>query len=387
MKNQIQKCKYFGVCGGCKYRDLSYKKQLKQKEKRIKESLRSFAHPVVKPILPSPVIEYYRNKMEYSFGIWDEKLALGLRERKKYYHVIDVKKCFLQSPLSDKIRDTVRKSALTAKIKAYHRNKLTGILRYLVIREGKNTNQCMVHFITSPTPEKKMNPIFKDLQQKYPEITTLIWSVTESTSDVAIGEHMEVIWGPGYIEECIGKLRVKVSPYSFYQANTLGAETLYDVIKKYVKNAPKEILLDIYSGAGCIGLFVADMFKMVIGLEQNHFAVKDAHSNMRSNNIHNYRAICTRAEDIKHQPTTFSFTEVTAVVNPPRPGLGSELLDFLCEKKPAVLLYVSCNPDALERDLQRLTQYYKITNIQPIDLFPHTPHVETVIMLKRRKKV
>lgn len=385
MRYKINTCKHFGICGGCRFRDVSYTKQLKVKQQSITTALTIFPHPAIQPIIPSPLVDYYRNKMEYACGVWDDKLVLGLRERKKFYHIIDVKECYLQSPVSDRIRSVVRKAALKEKIKAFHRKKLTGVLRYLVIREGKKTGEVMVNLITSPVNKNKLKPIFDAIHKVSPEIRTLVWSVTDSPSDVAIGKHMEIVWGPGYIEEQVGSCRFKISPYSFFQTNTRGAEVMYRVIKQCVRKAPKDLLLDIYSGAGGIGLYLASLYKMVIGLESNVAACHDAWVNMKLNNIHNYQIINTRAEDIWWHKTTFSFTNVTAVVDPPRPGLCSELIEFLCDKKPSVLLYISCNPDALKRDLQRLSQYYKITKIQPIDLFPHTPHIETVVVLKSRK--
>lgn len=385
MRYTIHKCKHFGICGGCRFRDVSYAKQLKVKQRSITKALATLPHPAIQPIIPSPLVDYYRNKMEYACGVWDDKLVLGLRERKKFYHIIDVKECYLQSPVSDRIRSVVRKAALKKKIKAFHRKKLTGVLRYLVIREGKKTGEVMVNLITSPVNKNKLKPIFDAIHKVSPEIRTLVWSVTDSSSDVAVGKHMETVWGRGYIEEQVGSCRFKISPYSFFQTNTRGTEVMYRIIKQCVRKAPKDLLLDIYSGAGCIGLYLASLYKMVIGLESNVSACQDARVNMKLNNIHNYQIINTKAEDIWWQKTTFSYTNVTAVVDPPRPGLSSPLIDFLCDKKPLVLLYISCNPDALKRDLQRLTQYYKITKIQPIDLFPHTPHIETVVVLKSRK--
>ena len=386
MRYKINTCKHFGVCGGCRHRDMIYSKQLKKKKKKITDALSHIAHPAIKPILGSPVIDYYRNKMEFAFGIWDDEQVLGLRERNKYYHVIDVKKCYLQSPLSDTIRKVVREAAKKSKIKAFHRKKLTGVLRYLVIREGKNTGHCMVNLITSPVKENRLKRIFTALRNECPEVTTCIWSVTDSPSDVAYGEKSTVMWGNGFIKEKIGHITCRISPYSFFQTNSRGTELLYDTIKKYVRKAPRDILLDIYCGGGGIGMYLSDLFNMVIGLDANASAVHDAQVNMNINNIKNYQVMCTKADDIKQHKTTFLFSGVTAIVDPPRPGLSSDLIDFLIDKKPPVLLYISCNPDALRRDLQRLNQYYKITAIQPIDLFPHTPHIETVIVLKARAK-
>jgi len=378
----IHTCGHFGECGGCLFRDIPYKKQLGLKQKQIADACAEINHPKISTIIPSPSVDYYRNKMEYAFGVWDESLVLGLRARKKFYKVVDVKKCRLQSAKSGAILATVRAAACRLKIPAYHRGRSTGILRYAVVREGKKTGSIMVNLITSPVKKDSINKLLDEVFEKHPTITSLLWSVTTTRSDVAIGETTECVQGSECIEEKIGKLLFRISPYSFFQTNSDGAAVLYETIKKYAAQAHSRLLLDIYCGGGGIGLYCADMFDRVIGFEVNQESVSDALLNMKINNIKNSEFICSRARDIHQHRFQEKFSKITAIVDPPRSGLNEELITFLCTNKPAHLIYVSCNPKALSRDLQRLAQFYKISGIQPIDLFPHTPHIETVAALQ-----
>ncbi|MFH1379397.1 MAG: 23S rRNA (uracil(1939)-C(5))-methyltransferase RlmD [bacterium] len=383
-KHYIPKCVHFNICGGCQFRNQQYNKQLALKQKDVSACLSEFNHPKINHILASPHINYYRNKMEYACGVWDGVLVVGLRARNTYFKIIPLTHCYLQSERSAQIISAISSSAVKLGITGYHRKKAEGILRYAVVREGKHTDQIMVNLITSRASKDVIKALCDAVQTLHPYISSLLWSQTDNRSDVAAGETTEIMYGQDYIEEHIGNIRFKISPCSFFQTNTTGAEVLYNVIKKYARTFNARVLLDMYCGAGGIGLCLSSIFKRVIGIENNQHAVADARHNMHLNNISNIEFHCLQAEQFNHDLVQEDFNHILAVVDPPRPGMDTKLIKFLCTARPAGIIYVSCNLIALKRDLQRLIQYYRISSIQPIDLFPHTPHVETVVVLKAR---
>jgi 23S rRNA (uracil1939-C5)-methyltransferase len=402
-------CKHFGLCGGCRCESDSsnsphpapYAQELLQKEKRVRELLAPFEVEAWRPIVPSPDEWHYRNKMEFAFAVWDDQLVLGLRAEGRFDRIINLDTCGLISDESLEVLKRVRRWALEKGLKGYHRRRHEGDLRYMVIREGKNTGDRMVVLIATSkavTPadagvyEDMMDPglrrddMLGDLRKSIEPLITTAWlGVTDSKSDVARADDMRLLWGPGAITEKVIARTYRISPYSFFQTNTHGTEKLYALLQEWGAQIGGT-LLDLYCGSGGIALALADHFERVVGIDLNADAIEDARKNAQANGLQNTEFVCEDAHEfLKKLPGSKLSVQLTdLVVDPPRAGLHPKALSALRELNPAKLAYVSCNPESLARDLQSLVPLYRIRGAQGVDLFPHTAHVETVVFLEHR---
>jgi 23S rRNA (uracil1939-C5)-methyltransferase len=390
-------CNHFGVCGGCRCesdsaespKPLPYPQELLQKGKRIRELLAAYDVEAWKPIIPSPEEWYYRNKMEYAFAVWDDHLVLGLREAGRFDRVIDLETCGLMSPESLEVLKRVRQWANATGLKGYHRRRHEGDLRYLVLREGKNTGERMAVLLAHH--EVDVAPL---REQLLPLLSTAWLGITDAQSDVARADDMRLLWGSGTITEKLNSITYRISPYSFFQTNTRGTEKLYNLLKEWASPSPyvgrgagsEGGLLDLYCGSGGITLALADSFDRVVGIDTNAGAIEDAKKNAARNEIGNAEFVCEDAlEFLRKLPGSKLSIQLSAiVVDPPRAGLHPKALQALLEMNPPRLAYVSCNPESLARDLQTLVPFYRIRSAQPVDLFPHTVHVETVVLMEHR---
>jgi 23S rRNA (uracil1939-C5)-methyltransferase len=374
------------VCGGCATQDQPYLQQLAFKEEMVRRVLAPYSPAAFLPLIPSPDIYFYRNKMEYAFGgLKDQPPLLGLRQKGKFDRIVDLTECRLQSPDVGPLLAAVRAWAIKEKLPTYHLKSHRGFLRYVVVREGKNTGQRMVCLVTSEG-EIPRESFVAALQSSGARVDTVIWSVNAGLSDVAWGDERAVLLGSGSIEDKLGDLTFRISPRTFFQTNTRGAERLYQVIKEGLP-ASGTTLFDLYCGSGSIGLFCADRVERVIGIELNPQAVADARSNAEA-----FGSL--RAEFHAMDASTFAKSPdfldrwkspgAMAVLDPPRPGLQPDVRKLLLDHPIDQWVYVSCNPEALARDLVFLSPTYHIERVQVVDLFPHTPHVETVVVLKKR---
>lgn len=345
-----------------------------------------------RPIIVSPDVWHYRNKMEYAFAMPygapgqpdpPKGIVLGQRESGRFDRIVDIETCFLMSPESLEVLHRARQWAKDHQLNGYHRRRHQGDLRYLVIREGKNTEQRMAILLATKAPAAAL---LADLQARLSSLVTTAWlGVTESPSDVARAQDMRLLWGPGRIEERLGPVIHQISPYSFFQTNTHGAERLYGLLADWGRSIGGT-LVDAYCGSGGISLALSPFFDRVIGIDSNRDAIEDARLNAQRNRLDNAEFVADDATDfLKKLPASKLAVQLSAlIVDPPRPGLHPKALQTLAELNPPRLAYVSCNPESLARDLQSLVPFYKIQSVQPIDLFPHTPHVETVAFLEHR---
>ena len=384
-------CIHFGICGGCLCetspdgyrRPPLYQKELLQKEERVRGLLGAYEVEEWRPMIPSPDEWGYRNKMECAFGVWDERLVLGLRAAGRFDHVIDLETCGLMSPECLEALKQVRAWANNHGFSGYHRRRHEGDLRYLVLREGKNTGQRMAILLMTgqgaqrcaPTPPMDLRPL----------LTTCWLGVTDDKGDVARAEDMRLLWGPGTIEEKLGFITYRISPYSFFQTNTRGTEKLYALLQDWSCDT-RGALIDLYCGSGGISLALANSFDRVVGIDINKDAIEDAKKNAELNGIQNAEFVGEDAQEfLKKLPGSKLSVQLSAmVVDPPRVGLHPLALRNLLEMNPPRLAYVSCNPESLARDLQTLVPFYRIHSVQPVDLFPHTAHVETLAFLEHR---
>ena len=384
MSRKEAQCIHFGLCGGCRWQDLSYEDQLLLKERMVRNALHQygFEEIEVKSTMPSHAPFFYRNKMEYSFGCdRDGNIQLGLHMRGRFNRVFDVESCHLQSPISNKIVQHVRRLANELELSAYDLKAHSGLLRFLVIRDAKNSNQVLVNLVVSNYPEGEVETLANCLREEVPEIDSFIITLHTGKAQVAKGEREFVLWGDGVIEESCGPIRFDISPQSFFQTNSIQAERLYNLISEW---AGEEIgkTLDLYCGTGSISLHLAHRAEHVLGIEVVEEAVEDARLNAERNGVNNCLFVAGKAEDELLSLRDEDFDLV--VVDPPRPGLHKNVLAALGQMKPARILYVSCNPQTLAENLHILKDYgYGVRRVQPVDMFPQTPHCEVVCEVER----
>ena len=304
-----------------------------------------------------------------------------------FERIFNLEECFLQSPQTPAIVKEVRSWCQQSGLPAYDPRSHRGFWRFLVLREGKRTGQTLVHLITSDQGEAQaVTALGAHLKSRFPEITTLVHSLSRKKAQVAAGEASRTLWGPGYIEEALGGLRLRISAHSFLQTNTEAAENLYETIRRWGEFTGKETVWDLYCGAGSIALYLAGQVRRVAGFELVQAAVDDAYVNCGLNGIDNCRFL---AGDLK-----VSLQEAlkaggpprpeVVITDPPRAGMHPEVVQALIAVAPRRIIYVSCNPATLARDLTLLQGHYETTEVQPFDLFPHTGHIECVARLDRR---
>jgi 23S rRNA (uracil1939-C5)-methyltransferase len=395
-------CPHFGLCGGCQWQDLNYAEQLRWKGLHLEECLRhlgGFAPGLTLPAVASPEITGYRNKMEFTFASRPSAgggapapdapggLALGLHVWSSSREIFNLEHCFLGSAGAPLMVQEVRSFCRQSGLPAYNPKTGKGFWRFLVFREGKRTGQTLAHLITTGQGDRDaVAALAGHLRERFPDLTTLVHSRSRTKAQIARGEHRRTLWGPGYIEERLGELRLRVSAESFLQPNTLAAEGLYDAIRRLGEFTGRETVWDLYCGAGSIGLFLAPRVQQVVGFELDAAAVKDAVTNSRLNGLSHCRFLAgdlkERLREAMKDPA--SPPPEVVIADPPRSGLHPEVVTALLELAPPRLIYVSCNPATLARDLALLKGHYEVTAIQPFDFFPHTPHIEGLVRLDRR---
>jgi 23S rRNA (uracil1939-C5)-methyltransferase len=379
-------CSHFGLCGGCSWQDLKYTEQLKFKTKQVKECLEhigGFLDSTIQNALGSDEIFYYRNKMEYAFAPHpDQQLILGLHPRERFYQVFDLKECFLQSEKANLIVNFVRRFAKDKKLIPYDLKERSGFLRFLAIRESKNTDMTMVNLVTNKGEFPFKDEFSSRLLSNFPFVQSVVRNINSKLANIAVGEEEELLGGERTITERLGKFTFEISSNSFFQTNTRQAEKLYEVVLNMANLQGDESVLDLYCGTGTISIFLSQNAKKVIGVESVEESVKNAQRNAELNNVTNCEFICGEVKKVLAKSETDKKIPDLVVVDPPRAGLHKHVVKSLLSIKPAKIIYVSCNPSTLARDLKILCEeYYKLDKVQPIDMFPHTYHIETVARL------
>lgn len=384
------RCPHFGSCGGCSIQNLPYEDQLKKKTSRVAAALASADLAPALTTHPSPDIWFYRNKMEFGFGDvypalppGEPTLRLGLKPRGRWYEVLDLAECSLLSPEAGPLLAAVRDWAEKNSVLPYNSHKHTGLLRNLVVRESKNGPERMILLVTAPGEIPKDS--FMEAVQKIYPATTILRGINATKSDTAFCGSLETWTGSGTITETLhfkdASFRFRISPQSFFQTNTKGAQVLYGLLRSWVRDLGAKTVLDLYCGAGGIGISMADPGRSIVGVEQNPAAVEDAKNNAALNGLSGVEFIAGSAEVLAAE--LLAKDPDAVIVDPPRAGLHPRALKSLVELAPPSLLYVSCNPEALGRDLGVLKADYRIERAAVVDLFPHTEHVETAVWLTR----
>ena len=378
-------CPHFGVCGGCRWQDLGYLDQLRLKERMVATALekQGLLCEELRPIIGSRDPFFYRNKMEFSFGRdGGGRTLLGLHHRGRYNRVFDLHDCRLQSQLSNRIVDTVRSCASAGKLPVYDLKTHEGILRFMVVREGGNTGEVMVNLVVAEYPDRGVERLVRCVLERIPEITTFVVTLHRGKAQAAIGEREFVLKGSGRISEVCGGIEFDISAASFFQTNTGQAAVLFEQIATIAGDLTGATVLDLYCGTGGISLHLAKRADRVTGVEQVEEAVADARRNAEKNRTGNCTFMTGRVEEVIATLMAENRQFDLVVADPPRPGIHKSVLRALTGLRPPSFIYVSCNPASLAADAKVLCEGgFRVRSLQPIDLFPQTPHCEAIAHL------
>ncbi|MEA3500601.1 MAG: 23S rRNA (uracil(1939)-C(5))-methyltransferase RlmD [Candidatus Marinimicrobia bacterium] len=394
-------CKYFPDCGGCKHQDIDYNFQLEMKDQQIKEvieHLGEFGDVKIEKTISSPDIWSYRNRMDFSTSVkrWvlkendpgtPDNFAIGLHAPQRWDKVIDIEKCLLQSDNRNDIFQDIKNFVRESDIDLLNARQHTGFLKQIIIRAGIHTNEIMINFVTRSEDPEKLKPLVRLLTKKYDNIRSIVNNITSKLGNQFIGEKELLLYGKPFIHELLGNIKYKISANSFFQTNTKGAEILFDVVKDFAKVDKKKVVWDFYSGAGSISLFLSEYSKQVYGFEIVQEAINDARNNCELNKINNCKFYFANLNNFLQQEgrliNTLEKPDVV-IVDPPRAGLSPKFLEQMLKLDASRIVYVSCNIATQIRDINLLTQKkYQVIKFQPVDMFPHTAHLESVALLKK----
>ena len=385
-KERIQpKCKICTSCGGCQYQQLDYKAQLKYKTKRVKEALNRIAH-VKQEVLPciGAINPYnYRNKIQVPF-VKDKNGVVKFGFYKENTHIImPIKECAIEDKKAAPILWDIKLLLEDMNIPTYNEDSGKGILRYVLIRTSYHYDELMVVLVTTQMNFPGQRNFINELVKRHPEITTVVENINSRRTNVILGDKEKVLYGPGHIKDDILGLTFEISASSFFQINPEQVEKLYATALNLVNSSKEEIVLDAYSGVGTIGLIAARNAKKVISVEINKFAHKNAIENAKRNNVDNIEFIC---DDAGKFISKYLGDIDTLIMDPPRSGSDETFLSTVMNKRIKKIIYVSCNPETLARDVEYLSKFYEVKYVQPVDMFPMTAHVETVACLRLKER-
>ena len=381
--DKIKKCPYAGKCGGCQYQGMDYGSQLKEKQKYVQKLLKNYGKP--EPILGMEIPYYYRNKVHAVYKHQKNgEIISGIYEEGTH-KVVPVESCQIENQEADKVIQTIRKLAKSFKIKIYNEDSGYGLLRHVLIRYGRVTGEMMVVLVAASPIFPSKNNFVKALRKEHPEITTVVLNINDKSTSMVLGERNIILYGKGYIEDELCGCRFRISPNSFYQVNPVQTEVLYQKAISLAGLSGKEKVIDAYCGIGTIGLIAASHCKEVIGIELNREAVKDAIGNTKRNRIKNVRFYQGDAGDFLVSMAQKGEKADVVFMDPPRAGSSEKFMESAAKMGPEKIVYISCNPDTLERDLKYLTRKgYQVERICPVDMFPFTDNIENVCLLSRK---
>jgi 23S rRNA (uracil1939-C5)-methyltransferase len=396
-------CSHFGTCGGCKWQSLPYKMQLEYKQRQVFDQLSRIGKLTnlnIQPVLPAKETLYYRNKLEFTFSDkrWltndevagkspiDQRCGLGFHIPGMFDKVLDIEACHLQPYPSNDIRLAVKQYALTHQIPFFNIREQTGSLRTLIIRNSVSSGEVMVIVVFADDNKTQRNGLLQHLQQQFPAITSLLYVISNKRNDTIHDLEVNLFSGRSYMEEQLEDLSFKISPKSFFQTNSKQALRLYRTVRDFAGLTGREKVYDLYTGTGSIALFLARQAAQVVGVEVTEDAITDAQQNAARNRIFNTKFYAGDMKDL-FKPEFFAANghPDVIVLDPPRAGIHPDVAGNILESGVQRLVYVSCNPATQARDMAWLSSHYHITCAQPVDMFPHTHHVENVVLAERTK--
>ncbi len=397
----MPRCSHFGVCGGCKWQHLPYEEQLRYKQKQVKDALERIAKielPEINPIIGSNNIWEYRNKMEYTFSnrkwLTFEQLesgeeffdrdAAGFHIPGAFDKVLDIDKCHLQNDISNEIRNFIKQYAKSKNYSFFDLREQHGLMRTIMVRIA-STGQIMLLVSFGEDNNEAIEDVMSAIDERFPQITSLVYVVNMKANDTFADLDIVTYSGMPYIEEEMEGLRFRVGPKSFYQTNSAQAYELYKTVRRMAGLKGDELVYDLYTGTGTIANFVARHCAKVIGIEYVPEAIEDAKVNAEANRLDNAFFFSGDMKDV----LTDNFIAQhgrpqVMIIDPPRAGMHTDVIDVILAAKPGTIVYVSCNPATQARDLQLLDSQYEVVEVQPVDMFPHTHHVENVVKLRLR---
>lgn len=402
-------CRHYGVCGGCKWQCLAYAEQIKYKQQQVVDNLTRIGKielPEISPILGAPKTQFYRNKLEFTFSnkrwlteeeisrnvTYDQMNAVGFHIPNAFDKVLAIEECWLQDDISNQIRNAVRDYAYAHNLSFYNfrakGDEPRGLLRNMMVRTS-STGELMVLFqfcVGTDVEREQMTDLLNYVGETFPRITSLLYVINNKLNDTITDLDVHTFKGEDHIYEEMEGLRFKVGPKSFYQTNSEQAYNLYKVARRFAGLTGNELVYDLYTGTGTIANFVAKQARQVIGIEYVPEAIEDAKTNSEINHIGNTLFFAGDMKDMLTQDFINQYGRPDVIItDPPRAGMHNDVIDTILFAAPRRIVYVSCNPATQARDLQLLDAQYKVTAVQPVDMFPHTHHVENVVLLEKRQ--
>jgi 23S rRNA (uracil1939-C5)-methyltransferase len=408
-------CSHFGDCGGCQWQMVSYDRQLQFKQQQVKDALQRIGKiplPEMLPIVGAVEERYYRNKLEYTFGVYQYipetefqqkkseglftdkaskrthagSMTAGFHAKGLWDKIVDIKRCYLQPEPSNLIREVIRGYAIDNDLSFYDVRNHTGFLRNVQLRIC-TTGEVMTNVIVNENDREKIKGLLEHVQREVPAITTLLYTVNTKKNDSLHDLEPVVHSGKGYVIEKLEDFQFKIGPKSFFQTNTRQGEALYKIARDFAELTGKEIVYDLYCGTGSIGIFVSKGAKRIIGVEMISEAIEDARENAALNGLKDAEFYAGDVTDICNEDFFQKHGRPGVIItDPPRVGMHEKLARKILETEAPVVVYVSCNPATQGRDLNLLGEKYEVTRIQPVDMFPHTQHIENVVQLKLKKE-
>jgi 23S rRNA (uracil1939-C5)-methyltransferase len=399
-KSRIEpKCEYFTICGGCKWQMLPYEEQLKAKEEQVHDNFKhlgDFSFPDPEPILGSEETYFYRNKLEFTFSNrkwltnYSKELdfadfnmnGLGFHLPGMFDRILDIENCYLQQEPSNSIRMSVRNFALQNNISFYNQRKHTGYLRNLIIRTA-STGDLMVILVVGEDDQTSISRILDHLSKEFPQITSLMYVVNQKKNSTITDQKIELFKGKPYIMEEMESIRFKVGPVSFFQTNRKQAYEMYKLVRKYANLSGNELVYDLYTGTGTIANFIAPRASKVIGVDYVPDAIEDAKENSRLNGFgHTVFYSGDMAKVLNTKFIEDNGRPNVIITDPPRAGMQEKVLKQIINAAPQKIVYISCNPATQARDISYLKNNYRVSKVQPVDMFPQTQHVENIVLLE-----
>jgi len=400
-KRELPFCSHYGVCGGCKWQILPYAEQISHKQKQVFNNLTRIGKvdlPEIAPILGSEKMVFYRNKLEFTFSnkrwlteeqiksgeSFDNMNALGFHIPGMFDKVLDIDRCFLQEEISNEIRNAIRLYALEHNLPFFDLRNQEGLLRNIIIRTA-STGEIMLIVVFYKENEKEREALLNHIADRFPQITSLIYIINGKCNDTITDQETILFKGREFIFEEMEGLKFKIGPKSFYQTNSQQAYELYKIARNFAALTGDELVYDLYTGTGTIACFVAKQAKKVIGIEYVPEAIEDAKVNAINNDLNNTLFFAGDMKNILNQEFINQHGRPDVIItDPPRDGMHADVVETILFAEPQRIVYVSCNPATQARDLNLLDGKYKVTAVQPVDMFPHTHHVENVVLLERK---
>ena len=375
-------CSAFKRCGSCQLLDLPYNRQLLIKQSKVKRLLSRYKKPEKIVGMKNPY--HYRNKVQAAFGVSRGRIISGVYQSSSH-KIVSADGCLLEDKKADEIIADIRKMCPNFKIKAYDEKSETGQLRHVLVRRGFETGEIMVVLVTAREELRSANSFVNELLRRHPDITTVVQNINGGFTSLVLGERQKILFGKGYIEDVLCGLKFRISPKSFYQVNPVQTKVLYNKAIGYADLSGEETVFDAYCGIGTIGLCAASHAKRVVGVELNKTAVSDAKRNAELNGITNAEFYAADAGLFMENAAQNGQRPDVVIMDPPRAGSSIKFLKSLLKTAPEKIVYISCNPETMARDLAFLTEDYAVDKLCPVDMFPHTEHIECVCLLKRKK--